>query len=200
MSRPAPRWGASHAAPGLAAIGGLFVLSALAGCGGSSGSTASGTPSTSTTATSPTTASTTTSHGPSPCRAEGLGLRLADAGDGAAATRYLTVDATNTSGSPCTIGGFFEVAAYDLTGKVIEERDAHAPGAPVRQLTVAPGGVVTFTAGINDLPSGAEGQCPRVGSLHLLPPDAKGSQTLSLASAGVVECPGVITVRPVAPA
>lgn len=192
MPGSALRRGATFAASGLAA---LAAAGGLAGCGSTHHTTTSAGSATSAATTAP--ATTTAPAAPTACQARGLRMSLADSGDGAAATRYLTIRATNTGASPCTIGGYFGVSAYSLTGAAIEKHNAHAPGSPLRNVTVPPGGAVTFTAGINDLAAGPQGQCPRLGSFHLVPPGDTTAVTLPLASAGVVECAGVITVRAV---
>lgn len=167
----------------------LVAAGYLAGCGSSSHTASS------TAAPQSTTSSTAALLGPTLCQASGLQVALADSGDGAAATRYLTFHATNTSKAECSLGGYFKVAAYGLDGKPIETRNSHAPGTPVQQLHVAPGGTVAFVAGINDLASGPEGQCTRVGSFRLQPPGTTTAVTFHPTTGGIVECAGVISVR-----
>ena len=188
----------------------LFVAAVLvAACGGTTSASVSGTPPVTATTTSipPVSGpSATTAAAPAGrCLAGDFSATIADSGDGAAATRYITIQVTNTGGEPCVTGGYFAVSSYDLEGHPISVQDSRVAQSGEAQFTLEPGRSLSLTIGVNDLPAGPQGSCPRVDAFHLVPPGDAASVTLSLLNASgqgtqVVECPGNILVRPATPA
>jgi hypothetical protein len=135
------------------------------------------------------------------CVASGLTATLANSGDGAAATRSLTFRITNRSSASCMVNGSFKVASYTTSGAVLEAADRQS-GASDAPVAVAPGASITLVIGISDLPSGPEGECPRVARFVLTPPGGTATITVPLLTADgrgtqVVECPAVIAVGPI---
>jgi hypothetical protein len=193
---------------------------AAAGCGGSSTSASTSTSTTTvaatttttlpvTTTSSATTTATTTATTPpttatGQCTAADLTAALQGQGDGAAGTIYYTVKATNTATAPCVTGGYFGVSTYNVGGQPISTQDVRIEQNTVQRFTVAPGGSLSFMVGLSDVPTG-QGACPQVGAFHLIPPnDTRYVQLSLLNSSGqgtqAINCPGNLSVSPVAPA
>jgi len=176
---------------------GITMLLALgaAACGASSSSTATTAASgSSTTATS---LGAGTASG-SQCQGGDLTAKVADAGDGAAATRYLTLHVTNTGSGSCVTGGYFTVSSYGITGQVISAQNDRVAASPAH-FNMASGAALSFTVGIDDLPTGPQGTCPRMAALRLTAPGDSSTIHLALLNAQgegtqVVECPGPISV------
>jgi hypothetical protein len=175
----------------------IVLALGTAACGASSTSTA--------TTASPSGSSTTATSGggaasPGQCQGGHLSAEVADAGDGAAATRYLTIHVTNTGSSSCVTGGYFTVSSLGINGQVISVQNDHVASSSAH-LTLPPGAALSFTIGIDDLPSGPQGSCPRAAALQLRAPGDSSLIHLALLDAQgegtqVVECPGPISVSP----
>jgi hypothetical protein len=194
---------------------------AVAGCGGSSTSASTSTSTTTVAASTTTTVAATTTSGATTsaptttattppttgtgrCTAVDLTAGLQGPANGAAGTIFYTIKATNISGAPCVTGGYFGVSTYDVGGQPISTQDTRLQQNALQSFTVAAGGSLSFMVGLNDVPS-SQGSCPQVGAFHLIPPnDTRYVQLSLLNSSGegtsALNCPGDLSVSPVAPA
>jgi hypothetical protein len=140
---------------------------------GESTSTSTLSPPSSTTTTEGASSTTPTVVDATECVASDLRPSWDSQGDGAAGTIYYNVNLANVSGASCTTGGYFGVSAYDPSGTLLASQDIREPmGAPA-EVTVSPGGSISFAVGFVDQSSTGGGTpcTSTVGALHLIPPN-----------------------------
>jgi hypothetical protein len=96
-----------------------------------------------------------------------------DQGDGASQAIYFVVNLLNISGASCDTGGYFSVSAYDPNGQLLTSTDERNPlGEPSPELTVPPGGSISFSVGFADVsPPDGDSCAVTVGAIHLIPPN-----------------------------
>lgn len=165
-------------------------------------STPTSTTSTRTTSTStPTTTSTTPQPAASQCVAADLGLSFLG-GNGATGHVLLSFALRNTSSESCRTGGYPGVLFLDGSGHGLPTHPDHtttdiAGHTTLRELTVAPGGSVSFRLVTTDIGAGGgNGGCVRATALQVIAPNDTATMRVGLHS-GVFECQGKVTVSPV---
>jgi hypothetical protein len=99
---------------------------------------------------------------------------------GAAGTAFYGVNLVNISAASCTTGGYFGVSAYDPSGTLVASQDyRESSNGDPPEVTVSPGGSISFGVGFVDESSAAP--CTTVGALHLIPPNTTGELQIATA-------------------
>ncbi|MGH2858258.1 MAG: DUF4232 domain-containing protein [Solirubrobacteraceae bacterium] len=199
----------------------VLAALALAGCGGGGGGGGGG----STTAGSHTAAarSTTTSAAAStssttpqttpqtstesaaastapPCRASGLSLSFLG-GQGATGHGELGFALRNTGSSACSTVGYPGIQFLDGSGNALTTTPRHTTSdffgqLPLRTLTVAVGGTVSFRLGVSH-GGGSAALCQSAHGLQVIPPNDTATLRVTIPQ-GATEC-GATTVSPMQP-
>jgi hypothetical protein len=116
---------------------------------------------------------------------------------GTAGTFYYQFEAHNVGARACGIGGYFGVSLYNPAGTLITARDKRQPksvsGAPVRALSLAPGGIASFTISLVD--ATCRQSSPKIGAFHFIPPNDTTFNQVST-SFGYQYCGRGISVYP----
>lgn len=203
---------AALAAMGLAACGsgagGTGDATAGSHTAAAGSATASSAPATTATTSSATTAtsasqtSTTTAGADAtpPCRASGMTLSFLG-GQGATGHGELGFALQNTGSSACSTVGYPGIQFLDRSGNALATTPKHTTSdffghLPLRPLTVAAGGTVSFRLGVSH---GGEpaAVCRTASGLQVIPPNDTATLRVSIPQ-GATEC-GTTTVSPLQP-
>jgi hypothetical protein len=187
------------------ALAGLCAL-AVAACGASSHKTSASIPSSSTATTAPSTPTTTSSTATTPttttpttlvqsniCRAAGLHVSFLG-GQAATGHGLLGFTLRNVGTSGCHTFGYPGILFLDRSGNPLPTttmRTTHDffGTAPLRSLTVAPGGTVSFRVGVTHFgANGSDTGCTTAYGLQVIPPNDTGTLRVAIGNGGAFEC------------
>ncbi|MGH2889531.1 MAG: DUF4232 domain-containing protein, partial [Solirubrobacteraceae bacterium] len=164
------------------------------------GTTSSATTATSASSASQTPTSTAGADATPPCRASGLALSFLG-GQGATGHGELGFALRNTGSSACSTVGYPGIQFLDRSGNALTTTPKHTTSdffgqLPLRTLTVAAGGTVSFRLGVSH---GGEpaALCQTAYGLQVIPPNDTATLRVSIPQ-GATEC-GATTVSPLQP-
>lgn len=159
------------------------------------------------TATSPANANTNTGGGPSSntqagvpqCVARTMRLSFLG-GQGATGHGLLAFALRNRSRATCRTGGYPGVLFLDGAGRGLPTTPHHTTDdffghTKLRELSVAPGAIVSFRLGVSHVGhGGSDAGCVTARGLQVIPPN--DTHALRIKVTGIAECGGTVSVSP----